>query len=163
MNKFKRTKTGLHIVVMAAMVFYLTAGAFIFVPPANANGNGYNFWLSSPTPPDQSDTFTWTLYGVKPEAGQEISHFSLEGCWRESDIKSVSVVTDDNSAVSWSWDFINPPGGSKSLKFDINNDNQLTALITVVFKQFFPSNGWVDGWIKQGNEGLVPYPAYGPN
>lgn len=125
---------------------------------------GYQFFLDSPTPPVQTDTFTWALEGEKPGSGKEISHFSLAGCWDESAIESVSINENDPEETDdWEWAPINPPGGEESIKVNnLNNDNDLPATVTVVFNQSYLSNGSVTGWIKQGPN-LVSYTADGPN
>jgi len=125
---------------------------------------GYHFSLTSPTPPTQTDTFTWTLSGEKPGSGQEISHFSLQGCWGEDDIESVSIDENGpNETDNWQWTAISPPGGEEAIKINnLNDDSDLPATITVVFNQSYLSNGSVTGWIKQGSN-LVSYGADGPN
>ncbi len=135
-----------------------------FVDNVKIESRGYSLILTSPTPPTQTDTFTWTLGGEKPGPGTEISHFSLQGCWDEKDIKSVTVTKNPPAETDdWEWAPINPPGGAEAIKINnLNDDNDLPALITVVFKQSYLSNGSVTGWIKQGRD-LVSYQADGPN
>lgn len=125
---------------------------------------GYQFSLTSPTPPASSSTYTWTLSGEKPGPGTEISHFSLQGCWEEKDIKSVTIAENPPAETDdWGWEPINPPGGARAIKINnLNNDNDLPATITVEFNTSYPSTGTVNGWVKQG-QALVKYEADGPN
>jgi len=148
----------LNIMALIALVFNMSMVGVFFAPKeAQANGGGYTFELTAPTPPTASDTFTWELDGSKPGPGEEISHFSLDGCWSEDDIVTV------NGSTSWDWSPIDPPGGQEALKFDPpNSDDDLPFGITIVFNQSFPSTGSVNGWIKQGNT-LVEYEADGPD
>ena len=127
----RATKSTPFILTMGLII--VVGMGFLLVPNfSNARTGGYNFSLTSPTPPNSSDTFTWVFDGTKPGPGSEVSHFSLEGCWTEDDILTV------NGSTSWNWDFIDPPGGNKSLKFDgINGDDKLPATITIVFNQVY--------------------------
>lgn len=143
--------------IASVFVFAQLLVPLSFVAQAVAATVGeYAAQLTSPYPPEASDSFTWEISGEKPGTGKEISHILISGCWLHSDVISVAADYGDGTPVPSEHievfddkgDHGNPDG---SIKVDELGDNDLPVTISVVFAALYPSDGAANVFVKTGD------------
>lgn len=128
----------------------------------NDNGSGYSVVLYDPNDTTTySNEYTWLISGDKPGSGQEISNFTINGCWTTDNI--VDIITEPAGLIV-EQDPNNTPSGT--VKVDSLNDDDTPFYLTIVFNEKYLSNGTTtNAFVKTGggSDAGFAYTPGGPN
>jgi hypothetical protein len=137
----------LNLVLLLALLFSM-------LPLAQPAFAAYSSALTSPTPPAASNTFVWTVSGVKSSTG-EIASVEIAGCWKASQVVSATATKGEIS--------VDAITGTIRVKRLL--DKFLPTTITVKYNVSFGSGPTGTTITAKTNKGVVigsPLTAGGP-